>query len=112
VKGDDGYYSPTSEANSFVMTIPHPAKDVPVSVTCAVRGKPRAVGSLYWLYSNGGPGGGVDFRFPPGETETRYQTNFVGGAYPFPMKSMWLTLPLDTGVKECRVSGTFVRQVK
>lgn len=109
VKGQDGYYSPTVEANSFVMKIPEPWKDVPVTVICSVKGKPRAVGSLFWQYSNDAPGGGVDFRFPPGETETRYQTNFVGGGYPFPMKSLWLTLPLATGVKECRISGTFVR---
>jgi hypothetical protein len=109
VKGQDGYYSPTVEANSFVMKIPEPWKDVPVLVICSVKGKPRAIGSLFWQYSNDAPGGGVDFRFPPGETETRYQTNFAGGGYPFPMKSMWLTLPMATGVKECRVSGTFVR---
>lgn len=109
VKRDDGYYSPTETANSFVMKMPETWKDWPVTVVCAVKGKPRAVGSLFWQYSNDAPGGGVDFRFPAGETETRYQTNFVGGGYGFPMKAMWLTLPLDTGVKECRISGTFVR---
>ena len=110
MKGDDGYYSPTSDANSFVLKIPEPSKGMPVSITCSVRGQPRAVGSLYWLYSNGAPGGGVDFRFPAGESDTRYETNFAGqSAYPFPMKSMWLTLPPATAIKECRVSGTFER---
>jgi hypothetical protein len=109
VKREDGYYAPTEAANSFLMKIPEPWKYLPVTVVCAVKGKPRAVGSLFWQYSNDGTGGGVDFRFPPGETETRYQTNFQGGGYGFPMKSMWLNLPMATGVKECRISGTFVR---
>ena len=108
-KGDDGYYVPTSEANSFVMKIPHPARDSPVTVSCSVRGRPRAVGTLTWLYSNGGPGGGVDFRFPAGETESRYQTNFGPNAYAntFPITTLWITLPTETAVKECRVSSTF-----
>jgi hypothetical protein len=102
--GDDGYYYAT-EGNGFFMWFPPTAIGMPVSLTCSVKRQTLAFGTLSWAYYWSGEGGGVGFRFGPGETETNYQTNFTNGDVSLVM--MKLTLPPGAGLKQCRVSGTF-----
>ncbi|MCF2515349.1 hypothetical protein LVY65_09770 [Sphingomonas sp. G124] len=106
--GEDGYYSPTDNGNSFFMWFPRSAMGMPLSIACSVRRQPFAFGTLSWANWGGSPGGGVAFRFGPGETEARYQTNFTNGDASLVMFKVWV--PPDGGLKECRVTGTFEQE--
>jgi hypothetical protein len=104
--GEDGYYA-ASAGNGFFMWFPPTAAGMPLTLTCSVKGPSDRVrfGNLSWILSGGGEGGNVGFRFGPGETDSTYRTNFTNGDASLIM--MKLTVPPGSGLKECRVIGTF-----
>jgi hypothetical protein len=86
-----------------------------MTLTCSVRGRPNTHTNLWWYYGSGDSlrGGGAGLSFPAGEGELRYAfgpgvtTYGNSRATSASMSAIYFTLPMDTGVKSCQVSGTF-----
>jgi hypothetical protein len=116
----NGSFHPYTPGNIFRMNLPPANFRKPLKMTCAVRGRPATFTALWWYYdSSSARGGGVGIDFPPGDGEITYQFNPSPGSRRMKghnsvtpaaverVTALYFTIPMDTEVKSCKVSGTF-----